>query len=236
MELFEYLQQSNPSLGIVLDCCTKPSHDLGRDQHFQAMFFEMREYLISRAIRNILVACPNCYKVFSQYGGDLSVKTVYEALAEMDPPYAGGLSVSATIHDPCSTRDEHDIQQAVRKLATAKAVRIEEMKHHGKKTLCCGEGGSVSCLVPELSMEWSTRRKKEAQGTTILTYCAGCTGFLGAVTPTHHILDLFFDPQRTLAGKVKAARPPFTYLNRILLKKKFKKKIQAVISRERPSE
>lgn len=107
------------------------------------------------------------------------------------------------------------------------------MAHHGPNTLCCGEGGAVSCLAPELTQEWGNRRKEEAQGTRILTYCAGCVNFLNSVNPVSHILDLIFEPRKTLAGKVKVARAPFTYLNRMLLKKKFKKKIQAVMSRER---
>ncbi len=43
-ELIEHLLCLNlfskkiPSVGIVLDCCTKPSHDLGRDDFFNAMF------------------------------------------------------------------------------------------------------------------------------------------------------------------------------------------------------
>jgi len=233
MALFELLQKSIPSLGIVLDCCTTPSHDLGRDSYFQTMYSEMKEYLLSSGIRHILVACPNCYKVFRQYGGDLKVKTVYEYLAETGLPATENIPASVTIHDPCSTRHETGIQQAVRKLASQKSLSISEMAHHGLNTLCCGEGGSVSCLAPELSQEWGNRRKKEAQGTRILTYCAGCANFLSSVNPVSHILDLIFEPRKTLAGKVKVAKAPFTYLNRILLKKKFKKKIQAAISRER---
>ncbi|MCK5196261.1 MAG: (Fe-S)-binding protein, partial [Desulfobulbaceae bacterium] len=234
MALFEHLQKSIPSLGIVLDCCTKPSHDLGRDTHFQTMFSEMKEYLLSCGIRHVQVACPNCYKVFSQYGGELKVKTVYEYLAETGPPTTENISASITIHDPCSTRHETGIQQAVRKLATQKSLSITEMAHHGPKTLCCGEGGSVSCLAPELAQEWGKRRKEEAQGTRILTYCAGCAHFLSSVNPVSHILDLIFEPRKTLAGKVRVTKAPFTYLNRILLKKKFKKKTQPALFRERP--
>jgi Fe-S oxidoreductase len=233
MALFEHLQKSIPSIGIVLDCCTKPSHDLGRDMHFQTMFGEMKEYLLSCGIRNVLVACPNCCKVFKQYGGALVVKTVYEHLAETGLPTTENISDSITIHDPCSTRHETALQQAVRKLATQKSLSITEMKHHGLKTLCCGEGGSVSCMAPELAQEWGNRRKEEAQETRILTYCAGCANFLSSVNPVSHILDLIFEPRKTLTGKIKVARAPFTYLNRILLKKKFKKKVQAAMSRER---
>ena len=35
LNLFEHLRQSNPNLGIVLDCCIKPSLDLGRQAIFR---------------------------------------------------------------------------------------------------------------------------------------------------------------------------------------------------------
>ena len=45
-------------IGIVLDCCTKPSHDLGDEEHFNAMFGEMKDYLLSQGIKTVLLACP----------------------------------------------------------------------------------------------------------------------------------------------------------------------------------
>jgi len=41
---------------------------------------------------------------------------------------------------------------------------------------------------------------------------------------TFHVLDLFFDPERTMAGKAKISKAPFTYLNRLKLKKRLKQK------------
>jgi Fe-S oxidoreductase len=35
------------------------------------------------------------------------------------------------------------------------------MKHSGKKTLCCGEGGSVGFLNPDLSKKWGSLRKTD---------------------------------------------------------------------------
>ena len=35
-----------PSLGIILDCCMKISHDLGREEYFRAMFQEMHDFLV----------------------------------------------------------------------------------------------------------------------------------------------------------------------------------------------
>jgi ferredoxin len=40
--LFQEFKERIPSLRIVLDCCTKISHDLGREEFFQPMFEEMK--------------------------------------------------------------------------------------------------------------------------------------------------------------------------------------------------
>lgn len=231
--LYDHLRTTIPGLGIVLDCCTKPSHDLGRQQHFQAMFGEMRDYLLHHGVKNVLVACPNCYKVFKRYGGSLQVKTVYEHLAATSLPATAQISGTVTIHDPCVTRNEMQIHADIRRIATQKSLTVQEMKHHGPETLCCGEGGSVGCLNPAYAKRWGTRRKEEAGGIRILTYCAGCAQVLGSLNPTSHILDLLFEPEATLAGRVKISKAPWTYLNRLRLKGHFKKRIHASVSRER---
>lgn len=231
--LYKHLQKSIPNLGIVLDCCTKPSHDLGRDKHFQAMFTEMLEYLLDQGVTSILVACPNCYRVFKEYGSPLQVKTVYEHMDETSLPKTAHIAAKVTIHDPCSTRGEKGIQNTIRRLAKQKQLVVEEMKHTGAKTFCCGEGGSVGCVNPDYSKNWGLRRRQEADGTIILTYCAGCALFLGSLHPTSHVLDLLFEPEKTLAGKAKVSKAPWTYLNRIRLKKFFKKNVNTAVSRER---
>ncbi|MBI5605818.1 MAG: (Fe-S)-binding protein [Deltaproteobacteria bacterium] len=233
INLFEHLRQSNPSLGVVLDCCAKPSLDLGRQDYFQTIFGEMAAYLLDLGIRNIWVACPNCYKVFREYGGELKVKTVYEVLAENGLPKTGNVSGNVTIHDPCVVRYEAPIHDDVRSLVGRKGLTIEEMAHTRQTTLCCGEGGAVGFLSPALAKSWSALRKEEARGRRMITYCAGCVNHLNPISPTSHILDLLFQPEVTLAGKIKSSRPPMTYWNRIRLKRWFKKNVNAAVTRER---
>jgi len=232
-KLYEHLRKKLPNLGMVLDCCTKPSHDIGQDNHFHEMFREMKKYLIDNGIRNILVACPSCYQVFKEYGDELSVKTVYELMVHNRLPDTGKASGVVTIQDPCASRFEEPIHAAVRDLISAKGFTIEEMPHHGLKTLCCGEGGSVGFLAPELSKNWGNLRKKEADGRRIITYCAGCTNLLGSLTPTSHILDLLFEPEATMAGTVTISKAPFTYWNRLKLKKQLQKSSKGAQTRER---
>jgi len=233
VKLYEHLKKSIPSLGIVLDCCTVPSHDLGREKYFESMFFEMRDFLKKNGIRKVLVACPDCYKVFKKYGDALTVITVYEIIAANGLPETGKIQGIVTVHDPCTLRFEEPVHTAVRDLITRKGLKIEEMPHSRTKTFCCGEGGSVGFMSPELAKKWGLLRKKETNGKRIITYCAGCVNALNPLTPTSHILDLIYEPEATISGKVKVSKAPFTYMNRLKLKNHLKKTVHPQISRER---
>lgn len=227
---YQKLQEAIPTLGIVLDCCMKPSHDLGQEEHFAAMFGEMRTYLLEQGIRNVLVACPNCYKVFARHGAGLAPKMIYEAIAEGAIEGNSVMRDPVTVHDPCAVRFETGIHASVRKLIAQGGHRVEEMAHSGERTLCCGEGGAVAALDPGLAAHWGKLRQQEYGGKKIITYCAGCANKLSSLAPTDHILDTLWEGE---AGKAKVAKAPFTYWKRLRLKKWFKDNVPAAVTRER---
>jgi Fe-S oxidoreductase len=221
VQLFKYLRKSEPTLGVVLDCCTKPSHDLGRQEYFYSMFNRMKERLTDHGVKKVLTACPSCYRIFKEYGSPLEVQSVYELLEHGE--HAARNISPVTVHDPCSGRFDEGPQDAVRSLISAMGIPVEEMKYQRKKTICCGEGGAAGYIDPSMATGWTDRRAEEAAGRHIITYCAGCTSFLGKKCRADHLLDLYFDPQTTLAGKASVTKSPFTYLKRLLLKQKLKK-------------
>lgn len=225
--LYQRLGATVPALGVVLDCCTKPSHDLGRQEHFAGLFAEMAGWLEARGVRRILVACPNCYKVFSEYAPQFETVTVYELLS-LAPPTPSGVvpSLPVTIHDPCVARFSKAPQEAVRSLLAHMGQTVEEMPHTRATALCCGEGGTVGAMAPDLATSWGALRVAEAAQRPIITYCAGCANHLGKQAETAHILDI------TL-GTPKPSKGPITYLNRLRLKSRFKKELPAAITRER---
>jgi Fe-S oxidoreductase len=240
LALYKHLKTHMPDMGIVLDCCTKPSHDLGRQDYFNAMLGEMKHWLVEQGVTAVMAVCPNCYKVFKKYGSPLTVISVYEFLAEnglpsIDLNHANccDSSTIAAIHDPCVLRYEPDIQQAVRQLAVSRHFTLEEMPHSKNKTVCCGEGGTVEAVTPEFSRIWRSIRKAEAGNRHLLTYCAGCAVLLNKQTPTDHILDAMFYPRAVAAGKRKVTSPPFTYWNRIRLKRHIQKHYPDPVTRER---
>lgn len=234
IKLFQHLQKRTPGLGIVLDCCTKPTHDLGDESFFESRFDDLKRYLLGHNVSKVIVACTNCYKVFKNYGEELTVTSAYEELDKDFTPPAIKNKAPVTIHDPCAVRFEATIHNAVRSLISKTGLEIQEMEHTRENTICCGEGGAVSFLKPEFAQTWSGMRKREANGRTILTYCAGCTSYLNPLTPTSHLLDLLFEPGKTMAGKAKVSRTPFTYWNRLKVKKYFRKTLVTKVTRERP--
>ena len=228
-QMFTHLQKIIPSLGVVLDCCNKISHDLGRQDHFESMFTHLHDFLKKHHIQKVWVACPNCYKMFNAYGEGITVETVWEVMDRHDLPEKAHAQGELLVHDPCPLRQEDDIQNAVRSLVSRMGMAVEKIRSQKKRTLCCGEGGSVGCVRPDLARTWGATRQQQAEGRTLVTYCAGCAGFLGRLTPTIHLADLIFDTQNILSGRFKPARAPFTYLHRIRLKNRFKKQLAPTV-------
>ncbi len=236
LQMYQQLRRTIPSIGLVLDCCTKSSHDLGRRVYFQTVFGEMLDWLSGHGVRSVLTACPNCTKMFRLYGQAFTVQTVYEIFHKhgIGKDHAKNTG-EVSVHDPCPLRDDLQVQKAVRGLLSDMGHTIVEMKHHKKTTLCCGEGGAVGFVDPQLSQEWQIFRQQEAGTRKLVTYCAGCTSFLNHLTPTVHIVDMLFRPAAAFSNNLTVAQAPFTYINRILLKWKMKKIVQAKIQRTRPT-
>lgn len=233
---FRYLCTRIPNMGMVLDCCTKPSHDLGREGFFKAMFSEMCRYLKDRGIHRIITACPSCHILFS-HRSPFEALSIYQIMAEDDqarwlsetaPGISSGEGPDKTkkvmqtvmVQDPCQARKDRASQNAVRALAKRAGLDLIPSGASGPATLCCGEGASVGCAFPGLARTWTLKRQKAAQGATTLTYCAGCTHRLGP--GALHLLDLAFDRDNTLAGKNRPASAPWTYINRLRIKRYLK--------------
>ncbi|WP_141721130.1 VTT domain-containing protein [Desulfoplanes formicivorans] len=217
LQVYAWLKTRVPNLGIVLDCCAKPSHDLGRKAFFQSNFSSQEQFLEQHGVQGVITACPNCYRIFATYAQKLAVRSAYDLMAETWPDDRV-LTGQVTIHDPCGTRCNQDIHASVRQLVRKTGLEIHEMPHSGEKTICCGQGGTVYPVAPPLALNWQSRRKAEAGNRKVITYCAGCCEFLGKSMNTSHVLDLLFEPQQTMNNRVKSTVSPFTYLARLWLK------------------
>jgi Fe-S oxidoreductase len=172
----------------------------------------------SMGVTTVLTACPNCFKVFSEYGEGLTVRTVYDVLAEH--PVTGDARVrgAAIMHTPCPYRGQDRLQGILREIAAETGLDVEKTRQDGALSPCCGEGGAVGMLRPDLAAGWSEKTAAMATGRIVVTSCAGCVKFLSKHARAAHLLDLVFFPAGTMAKTLRRPKGVLAYLHRLLFK------------------
>lgn len=210
LALYDSLKKTLPGLGLLLDCCGKPGHDLGREDKFFKNFRRLERKLKKHRINHLVTACPSCLQLFWRYGFKASL--AWEHLKSWPSPgQERGLVV---VHDPCVLRFSENLQETVRGLILATGARLEEMPHSRVKTLCCGEGGGTGAFKKGAGHGWRKMRVKEALDIPMVTSCAGCTSTLAAA-PVCHLLDLLYPAEKL------PVKPPSSlrrFYNRLMVK------------------
>lgn len=217
LSLWRSMRLLQPHLGIILDCCNKPSHDLGRAEIFASQFGKLLARLTTARISTVITACPSCADLFRSSAPQLRVTTVYQYLAERQPPASLPATTPLTVHDACVLRRDGGTQLAVRSLLLSLGCQVVEMDHSRQQTLCCGQGGMVDAVDRPLAAKWREQRFAESKGTLTVVYCAGCAASFGNSAPVLHLAQLLTQPKgATLPQKPLA--PPLTYYHRLRLK------------------
>lgn len=214
-ELFRRLQHHDRSIGLVLDCCGKISHDLGLERQFNTIVNRLQQRLKTYGITRVLTACPGCSKMLRMYGQGLEVQSSYELLAEQSDSVPENSVGTVSVHDPCPARFDLAQHKAVRKLIERSGYRIEELSSSGTATRCCGQGGMVEGCVPGTVHREATLIGAEAAGRPLISSCGGCCETLSRVTPTAHVADLL---TRTGSFSDRPVSSFRRWLNRLLLR------------------
>jgi len=129
---FLALKKCLPDIGIVLDCCIRPSQDMGRTDVFGRRFTTLSQRFAKRGIRRVFTACPGCQATLSM-NPDLSVSTVYEFFAEHGGPSTKKVTGEICVHDPCVTRNSNGLHEAVRLLIGGMGADLSELKNFREK-------------------------------------------------------------------------------------------------------
>ncbi len=219
LKAYNYLQQKIPGIGIILNCCGKPSRDLGDKDRFQKIFGGTLKEFSRFGIEEVVVPCINCHKMYRE-NSDIKLRTIYEIIAENGLPESiSGNEQEITVHDSCPARYQSEIRNAARQIASQMNFRISEMKFKNEVTQCCGAGGCAPMGNTALADRHTRARIAQAKG-QIISYCAHCRERFSSYYPSLHILDLVFG---TSYNKhiVEYHDSWRNWLNRWYLKKRF---------------
>ena len=188
---YRYLREKIPGIGVVLNCCGKPSKDMGDMDRFRRVFNGTLDEFARLGVEEVVLACINCHKTFTE-NSDIKVRTIYEVMVEKglpEPASDGGRQV--TIHDSCPARYRPEIREAVRALVTRLGYDIHELRFKNELTQCCGGGGCAPSGNTTLADRHTRDRAAQARG-PVITYCAHCRERFSSQVPALHILDLVF--------------------------------------------
>jgi Fe-S oxidoreductase len=148
----------------------------------------------------IINVCPGCDKRFSNDYRNISTISLWELLADSKdfqfPDYRG---IRMSIIDACPTREETDIQTAIRSLLERMNIKLVEPVNTGKNGTCCGD--SFYGLIPLAEVrQQMIKRSSEMPEDNVVVYCISCVKavFNGGKKPKY-LVDLLFS-EETIPG------------------------------------
>ena len=207
--VYDYLRKELPGgVALMLGCCGAPAHWAGRSETFSTELVRWKATWTGLGSPRPIMACATCLRMFKDHLPEADVISLWEVMAEAGIPQSGHPLPQAplAVHDPCTSRGEPAVQDAVRRMLSRLGVAAEELVLGREKTECCGFGGLMQNANPALAREVADRRGRRSQW-DYLTYCAMCRDSLAVVGKRAlHLLDLIF-PDPAAADPAERPRP-----------------------------
>jgi Fe-S oxidoreductase len=169
-------------LGPQESCTGDPARRMGNEYLYQEMAKANIETLRSKGVKKIVASCPHCFNTmaneYPDFGGTFEVVHHSQLLARLidEGKLKPEASVDAAItyHDPCYLARHNDVLSDPRVVITATGARQSEMHRCGKKTFCCGAGGSRMWMEETIGKRVNIERIEEALATKPDIVSTGC--------------------------------------------------------------
>jgi len=174
----------NKKVGLVLDCCFDPLYQLGDVDSVKKAAERIKDRLEKHKVSYVITGCTNCRKALSLHLLDIKVEHVLEVLHESFELRTPNSELRTFfIHHPCPSFRSDKIRQ------NAKTIMQSDNGENSRPT-CCGHGGGISSLSPDLSEKFTDKVIKASKGNPVVTYCMGCKGkFLEKGQKAYHLLE-----------------------------------------------
>lgn len=210
-EVYKHLKDNWGDISLITDCCGLPLEQLGLEARANSFSSRLLDKLTKLKIRNLIIACPNCYYLLKHKLANSNIKllTVYEGLAPAKLPQSPDQEI--TIHDSCPDRHEGIFAEQARQALTLKGYTVKELPNCKEMAICCGSGGQVTHFRPDLADQLVAQRWQELEqnpASIVAAYCLGCVLNLAKVPNSkkvQHVLNLLLDVEQDFTGvKAKA--------------------------------
>lgn len=208
-ESYAFLRAAFHDTAIMLGCCGAPALWAGEKELLQKTLEGILTQWDSFGRPKVIFACPACKQMFTHYLPQIEAVFLYNLMDERGLAKKQNKTTRerASLFDPCASREEPELQMAVRRLAEDAGYRLTPLDMEGKMTECCSYGGQVAVAHPPLA-EYSVNKLISKNELPYITYCTNCRDiFAKAGKKTKHILDILFErdeqPQPTVSERRK---------------------------------
>ncbi len=195
----EFLNATFPHFSAVQKCCGKPTKAVGQYDLFKERFAGLQADMDDMGIEDMIVACQSCFLTLKE-ASSTPVTSLWALWPKIGFPddlkgKAADSDIVFTIHDSCSTRYEEELQDGVRWIMDQLGYQVHESKHAKERTRCCGFGGMVVPVNPEIAQKVMVKRVETLEKENVVVYCAACrSSLLKGGAKAWHILDLIWGP------------------------------------------
>ncbi len=169
---------------------------MGLKQRADQYSHYLGEMLRKAGADTIITACPGSFGYLTKSLPEIKVLSLYRLMNEAGIRVTTGERL--TVHDSCADRRSYGPKAGEDVRQMLDGNELLEMKHHGKRSICCGSGGVVSLVDRELFLKRARRRIGEFEETgahRLITACMTCVYTLSQVSEPYqvaHFLELAF--------------------------------------------
>jgi hypothetical protein len=192
-ESYRWLLGRRPDTALMLGCCGAPAEWAGDKTILSGVLSKIKQEWISLGRPVAVFACPTCRRMFRRHLPEIEGVFLYRLALDLGiSPLQDAAGAMASVFDPCSSREEPELQQAVRELSRQSGFVLQPLPREGSLAQCCSWGGQVSVASPRYTREVVNARITQ-NSNPYITYCINCRDNFGSAhKPAYHILDVLF--------------------------------------------
>lgn len=185
VQIMESVAEDYTILGAQEACCGFPLIAAGAPEKMKKQMAHNVAIARELGVETVVTTCPSCYHTWRDTYAELSGKTLpfqvlhasqlLEQYIRQGRLQLGEIEEKVTYHDPCDLGRNSGVYDAPRfVLASIPGLEFVEMADHGVGANCCGGGGNLEAVDPNLTAAIASQRLGDAVEIGAKTVVSGC--------------------------------------------------------------
>ncbi|MFZ0448806.1 MAG: (Fe-S)-binding protein [Desulfatiglandaceae bacterium] len=182
VRIMEHAGMDFTVLGGAEWCCGYPLMGAGRPEKMATLMEHNLQKVKNTGAKQIIFTCPSCYHTWKNfYRTDVEILSASEMMSRLIHEKSlrfSSLPTTVTYHDPCDLGRNSGVFEPPREVLKAiPGVQLVELPNNRETCTCCGGGGNLEMVDPELSGQVAQMKIDEILTTgadTVVSSCQQC--------------------------------------------------------------